>query len=737
MAARSETDTSDFIGLLSIPIDSGDFTNFTATYGRVEAKAVFFGGAVETIAGATLTRTEAKDFTSAFGAPFTVAFNDRLKGGEDKFDVQTNIRWDGWGAQQRVSVLAETMRDTFDMLRLDLPAADQSQHQQNSGIAGEYWIGLNENVFVSLGARHDWNERFADSTTWRATVSARAPQARVRLHASAGTGVKNPDFFELFGFFPAPAFVGNPNLKPERSFGYDAGVEWHALNGVVLDATYFHADLEDEVFTDFSVFPNTARNAPGHSKREGIEVSANADLGGGLMLDAAYTYLDSQQSDGTAEVRRPHHIASVNLDYHFASDGGLLNLGVDFHGQPGRHRFPQRAAVQHAGDALVLHAGAAGRFVRHHGQHRTDRARRKRAGCALRRGVRLSHARLRCIRRRHCETRLARAQPSSSRRCSPPWRRRSRFASFALGAVAIFAGANVVGPLHGDGVVGTIAREIRLPRAALALVVGAALGASGAALQGLFRNPLAEPGVTGVSSCAGLGAVIALYFGIAAAYPLALPAFAIVGALFSAALLYLLARKGTGVLALVLAGVAISSLAGALTAFTLSLAKNPYAMTEMVLWLMGSLKDRTLSDLAFAAPLVATGIALLVSCARALDALTLGEEAAASLGINVTRARLTVVAGVALATGAATAAAGAVAFVGLVVPHLLRPFYGHAPGRLMLPSALGGAALVAIADVGVRLLSPFSGGELLLGVFTALIGAPFFFWLIVKLRVER
>jgi iron complex transport system permease protein len=309
--------------------------------------------------------------------------------------------------------------------------------------------------------------------------------------------------------------------------------------------------------------------------------------------------------------------------------------------------------------------------------------------------------------------------------------------SFALGPSPYSLGEMLSGVFTGEGVAGTIAREIRLPRAALALVVGAALGASGAALQGLFRNPLAEPGVTGVSACAGLGAVVALYFGIAAASPFTLPLFAIAGALASAAILYLLARKGAGVLALVLAGVAISSLAGALTAFTLSLAQNPYAMTEMVLWLMGSLKDRTLTDLAFAAPLVALGIALLISSARALDALTLGEEVASSLGVSVTRARIAVIGGVALATGAATAAAGTIAFVGLVVPHLLRPLYGHAPGRLILPSALGGAALVSAADIGVRLLSPFSGGELLLGVFTAFIGAPFFFWLIAKLKVER
>jgi iron complex transport system permease protein len=309
--------------------------------------------------------------------------------------------------------------------------------------------------------------------------------------------------------------------------------------------------------------------------------------------------------------------------------------------------------------------------------------------------------------------------------------------SFALGPSPYSLGEMLSGLVTGHGVVGTIAREIRLPRAALALVVGAALGASGAALQGLFRNPLAEPGVTGVSACAGLGAVVALYFGIAAAHPLALPAFAVTGALGSAVLLYLLARKGVGILGLVLAGVAISSLAGALTALTLSLAQNPYAMTEMVLWLMGSLKDRTLADLAFAVPLVAAGIVLLMATCRALDALTLGDEAAVTLGIDVPRARFTAVAGVALATGAATAAAGAIAFVGLVVPHLLRPFYGYAPGRLILPSALGGAALVSLADICVRLLSPLTGGELLLGVFTALLGAPFFFWLIARLKVER
>jgi iron complex transport system permease protein len=306
--------------------------------------------------------------------------------------------------------------------------------------------------------------------------------------------------------------------------------------------------------------------------------------------------------------------------------------------------------------------------------------------------------------------------------------------SFFVGPSHLGAGALLRGLFDGQGMAGTIAREIRLPRTGLALTVGAALGASGAALQGLFRNPLASPDITGVTSCAGLGAVIAFYFGYAAAVPALLPGFAILGALASAGILYLLSRQGAGVMALVLAGVAISSLATALTALALSFANNPYAMSEMVLWMMGALKDRTLTDLAFAVPLVALGIALLLSASRGLDALTLGEEAAQSLGIAVPDVRMRVVLGVALATGAATAAAGAVSFVGLVVPHLLRPFAGYRPSRLILPSALGGALLVTASDVLVRSIDP--GEQLRLGVVTAMLGAPFFLWLILKLRRE-
>ncbi|MDE2182483.1 MAG: iron ABC transporter permease [Alphaproteobacteria bacterium] len=307
--------------------------------------------------------------------------------------------------------------------------------------------------------------------------------------------------------------------------------------------------------------------------------------------------------------------------------------------------------------------------------------------------------------------------------------------SFLIGPMDLSAPALFAGLFDGHGAAGTIAREIRLPRALLALIVGAALGGSGAALQGLFCNPLAEPGVTGVTSSASLGAVIALYFGFVSFSPLALPVLAILGALAAAGILYILSQRGAGAVALILAGVAIASFATAMTALALSYAANPYAMSEIVTWMLGSLKDRTFDDVTYALPLVAAGLALLMLAGRGLDALTLGEDAARSLGVDVARTRGLVIVGVALATGAATAVAGAVSFVGLVVPHLLRPFCGYRPARLILPSAIGGAALVAAADDVLRLVAP--DGQLLLGVATAMLGAPFFLWLIVKLGGER
>jgi iron complex transport system permease protein len=278
-----------------------------------------------------------------------------------------------------------------------------------------------------------------------------------------------------------------------------------------------------------------------------------------------------------------------------------------------------------------------------------------------------------------------------------------------------------------------IMRDVRLPRTLLAMLVGMTLGVSGAALQGFLRNPLADPGVIGVSPAASLGAVLALYTGVSMSFPLALPLMGILGALLCALALQGLARRG-GVLTLVLAGVAVSSLCAAAMSLALNLSPNPYSAAEIMFWLMGSVTDRSMDHVMLAGPLMVLGWAVLALSARSLDALSLGEEAAAGLGVNVARTRTLVITGTAISVGAGTAVTGGIGFVGLVVPHLLRPLVGHTPSKLLLASALGGGALLLAADILVRVL--MLGTELKLGVLTALIGAPFFLWLIFRARME-
>lgn len=276
--------------------------------------------------------------------------------------------------------------------------------------------------------------------------------------------------------------------------------------------------------------------------------------------------------------------------------------------------------------------------------------------------------------------------------------------------------------------------ELRLPRAILGLAVGFSLGLTGAAMQGLLRNPLADPGVVGVSSGAALGAVIAFYSGLSQSFALALPLGGIAGAAVTAGAVFWMGGRGTSTAALILAGIALSSLAGALTALALNLSPNPYAALEIIFWLMGSLNDRSLNHVYLALPLMAVGWVLMLNSANALDALSLGEDTASSLGFNLSAVRLKLIAGAALSVGSAVAVTGAIGFVGLIVPHLLRPFVGHSPGRLLLVSGFGGAVLTLAADIGVRLV-PIEP-ELKLGVVTALVGAPFLFSLLWRLKRE-
>jgi iron complex transport system permease protein len=271
--------------------------------------------------------------------------------------------------------------------------------------------------------------------------------------------------------------------------------------------------------------------------------------------------------------------------------------------------------------------------------------------------------------------------------------------------------------------------DIRLPRTVLAVLAGASLGLSGAVLQGLLRNPLADAGIIGISASAGLGAVLAFYFGF-----WSVAAGGIGGSLLGLLLLILLAGRNAGTLTLILAGLALSAFAVALTSLALNLAPNPLAAYEIMFWLLGSVADRSWQPIATAAPFILVGIALLLTTGRALSALTLGEDVAHSLGVDLLRVRWSAIGGTALCVGASVAVTGSIAFVGLVVPHLLRPAVRHDPARLLGVSALGGAVLLLAADIVIRLVAV--GQELKLGVVTSIIGAPFFLWQVLRLRRE-
>lgn len=288
--------------------------------------------------------------------------------------------------------------------------------------------------------------------------------------------------------------------------------------------------------------------------------------------------------------------------------------------------------------------------------------------------------------------------------------------------------AGLVSP-HGS-LAGLVVTELRLPRAVLAILVGGALGLSGAVLQGLLRNPLADPGLLGVSNGAALGAVISIYFGLEHLLPLSTPLMGLAGAMGAGALTFTFGRGST--LTLILAGAAVSSLMSAFLAMALNFAPSPYAAYEMSVWMLGSLAERSWDHVLLAAPFILAGMAILATTGRAVDALALGEAQAQSLGIGVDRTRVLTLIGVGLAVGAATSVVGSVSFIGLAAPHLVRPFVGYQPSRTLLPSTLLGATLLLVADIGTRVIH--TNTELRLGVITALIGAPFFFWLVMRLR---
>jgi iron complex transport system permease protein len=289
-------------------------------------------------------------------------------------------------------------------------------------------------------------------------------------------------------------------------------------------------------------------------------------------------------------------------------------------------------------------------------------------------------------------------------------------AAFVL---SLSAGKTWIAPMHwlANNADGWIMAELRLPRALLGMGIGAVLGLSGAVLQGYLRNPLADPTVIGVSSSAALGGVTAIFFGLSV-WP------------YGIFICALMAARGDGVYGFILGGMVLSTLAGSLTAFLISIAGNPFAMSEILSWLMGALTDRTMDDARRALPFIALGGLILLTTGRTLDALILGEVGARSIGANIGGLRWLIIAGVGIGVGASVAVSGVVGFVGLIVPHVMRSFFGERPSEILLPSAIGGAILTLTADALVR-LAP-GAGEIKLGIVMAVLGAPFFFLLLLR-----
>tara|TARA_R110002020_G_scaffold474460_1_gene705842 strand:- start:20269 stop:21261 length:993 start_codon:yes stop_codon:yes gene_type:complete len=307
------------------------------------------------------------------------------------------------------------------------------------------------------------------------------------------------------------------------------------------------------------------------------------------------------------------------------------------------------------------------------------------------------------------------------------------FAACLLGSTPV-SPERVLAAFFGGGDAGDrlVIWQIRLPRALAAYMVGASLGISGAALQGLLRNPLAEPGVLGVSATASLAATFSLYYGLVALSPWILPLSAIFGALAATGLITLAAIRTRSVVTLILIGVGLSSFAGAAMSLLMNLAPNPFSLADMINWMLGSVANRSFREIGLAAPFILLGAAILLASRRGLSALTLGEEAASGVGLNLRAQRILTVLGAGLATGGSVALAGAIGFVGIVAPHVIRPFVGHDPARSLVPSALFAGLILVLADIGVRIIPTSS--ELKLGVVAALIGAPAFVWIAIRRR---
>jgi iron complex transport system permease protein len=321
---------------------------------------------------------------------------------------------------------------------------------------------------------------------------------------------------------------------------------------------------------------------------------------------------------------------------------------------------------------------------------------------------------------------------------SPAFARSAPFVAISLGVLLLLAGVSLsfgevrlspaqlwAGLLREDAFAATILWQIRLPRLLVAVLVGAALSASGLVMQAYFRNSLASPGLLGVSAGGAAGAVVAIGCGLAAVSLLTVPFFAVAGALVATGAVIAFARRGASTERLLLAGVALNALLGAVTSYVLSAHTVSYERNAQILfWLLGGLEDRTWEHVWMAAPIALAALWLL-PLGRPMDLLSLGADEAQSLGVDVRRVRRCLIALSTVLTALATAVAGTVGFVGLIVPHILRLLVGPEHRRLVPLSLVAGAAFVVACDLLGRVV-----GDLRLGIVTALVGGPFFLWLL-------
>jgi len=322
-----ETDAQEFV--FGTVVDSEDFSENREINLRGEGRLDLMDGAWRHTVGAAYTDSQRDRFSGG-------TLSSGSEGTRYKVDYQSDVTLtvpDGFAGGHGFTVLAEAEHERFRNVQPFFAAADRQRSTTDYAIVGEYRVDLFDRLFLGGAVRHDRFDAFEDATTYRATGSFAIPETGSRLHASVGTGIQAPTFFELFGFDPG-TFVGNPDLRPETSTGWDVGIEQRFLDGrVVADVTYFEADLEDEIRTDFAGGALTPVNLPGESERSGIETSLRLRPADGLTLGLAYTYLDAREPGGEVEVRRPRHTASFDADWRFLDDRANLNLGVDYNGE--------------------------------------------------------------------------------------------------------------------------------------------------------------------------------------------------------------------------------------------------------------------------------------------------------------------------------------------------------------------------------------------------------------------